>query len=572
MEETARRIARPLPALLLAAFALLANFSPAEAQQRVNILEAGSLTEETVEGEPVQKILGNVHLRMGNFEMYCDSAYRFLQREEVRAYGNIEIITEDERIWADSLAYFTDVDFSQLRGRVVIFSDSTTLFGNSVDYRFSTRVGHFLDGVRLEDPQGVLRARSGFYYREADSAVFRGQVQIADSAQYLEGDSLFTNRRTESYKLYGQIYARDDENRSTLMGNYLEADSTGRRLLRGQAWLRRVSVDTVEADSAEGPALRRPDPIPRDSTYGGDPGVALPDSLAGRLEADAELPDSLREALPDSLAAPPEGDSLERAPPGVLFPDTLYAATRDSTPEVRRDTTHILAREILMRRRVQASGDTVGTVDARDSVRIWSPRFSSLSDSARYDGGLETFELHEEPRAWYRNIQLSGPYIRVELQAGQVDRLVSHPRPFAVQQDTAIGRFHQITGDTLTADFDNGTLRRIRVWPQGRLLRYMTTEQGDPDGAIELSAEDIRILFEGGELAGMRVLQQPRGFTLPESEETAGRRLDGFRWDPGLRPARPEGAMERRFAPIPEGRPFELPPRYVDFLRNRSGR
>ncbi|MDZ7680737.1 MAG: OstA-like protein [Fodinibius sp.] len=112
-------------------------------------------------------------------------------------------------------------------------ADSTTLFGNSVDYRFSTKVAHFLDEIRLEDQRGTLLANSGFYYREADSAEFRGQVQLADSLQYLEGDSLFSNRSNEYYELYGDIYGNDRENNSMIQGNYLESDSTGRRLLRG---------------------------------------------------------------------------------------------------------------------------------------------------------------------------------------------------------------------------------------------------------------------------------------------------------------------------------------------------
>lgn len=474
------------------------------AQERVNILEAESLVEESVGGEPVQKILGRVHLRMGDLEMYCDSAYRYLQRDEVRAYGNIEIITGEERIWADTLAYFTDIDFSQLRGRVVIVSDSTTLFGRSVDYRFSTRVGHFLDGVRLEDPQGVLRASSGFYYREADSAVFRGEVQLADSAQYLEGDSLFSNRSSESYRLYGDIYARDEDNRSTLKGNYLEADSTGRRLLRGNAWLRRVSVDTAEADTG---FARRPDPIPRDSS-----GRAGGDSLA-----------------------------------------------------VRKDTTHIRARKIVMRRAAREA-DSAATVNATDSVRIWSPRFSSLSDSARYDDGREIFELRAGPLAWYDNIQLSGPYIRAELEEGVLSRLVSRPRPFVVQQDTALDRLNQITGDTLTAYFREGDLARIWVVGNTRLLRFMQNAAGEADGAVEISSGETRIVFEQGRLEQVKHLGSPSGFRLEESEKTSGRRLDGFRWDPGLRPTRPEGAMEPRFDPIPDGRPFELPPRYRRYL------
>lgn len=449
------------------------------AQNQVNILQADSIQGGSFEDEKVRKILGNVYLESKNMEMYCDSAYQFVNKSEIRAYGNIQINTEEEKIWADSLTYFTDVDFSQLRGRVIIEADSTTLFGNSVDYRFSTRVAHFIDKIRLEDQRGTLLADSGYYYREADSANFRGHVQLSDSLQYLEGDSLFSKRDERYYELYGEIFGNDRENNSIIQGNYLEADSTGRRLLEGNAWLKSFETDT--SDSAQA------------------------------------------------------------------------------------DTTHIRAKAILSKKEYSKK-DTTDIVYGYQNVRIWSPSFSAVADTSKYTDQTDSFELWSNAKAWHENVQLTGPYIKAKIRNGNIDSLKSYPRPFSVQQDTSIERLNQITGDTLHADFDNGTLKEIYVFGNSELLRFIKNEQDQPDGGIDLSAPQIRIFFENGELVEMKATGAIDGSYLPESQKTAERQLKGFAWNPDLRPQRPKEKMERRFPPIPQKLFFEFPRRYIKHL------
>lgn len=453
----------------------------AQAQNQVNILQADSIQGGQYEGERVQKILGDVHLQSENMEMYCDSAYQFVNKNEIRAFGNIQINTETEKIWADTLRYYTNIDFSQLRGRVIIEADSTTLFGNSVDYRFTTKVANFLDEIRLEDQRGTLVADSGFYYREPDSAKFYGKVQLSDSLQYLEGDSLFSNRETKYYELYGDILGDDRENNSMIKGQYLEADSTGRRLLKGDAWLKSFQQDTADTTQA--------------------------------------------------------------------------------------DTTHIRAKTILSKEQ-RTPTDTTTIVFGYDSVRIWSPSFSSVSDTSKYTDSTETFELWSNAKSWHKQVQLSGPYIRAKIMNGDIDSLISHPRPFSVQQDTSIDRLNQITGDTLHADFNDGSLSEIYVFGNSKLLRFTKNDQDEPDGAVDLSAPNIRIFFEDGELARMKAIGAVNGSYLPESEQTKTRRLDGFSWNPKQRPQRPKEEMKRRFPPIREELFFELPRRFIQHLKD----
>jgi len=442
----------------------------AQAQDIVELIRFDSARLQEINGERVQ-VLINVRMSLQNVEMISDSAVRYLDKDEMQAFGNIQIDTETENIWADTLYYFTNNEISLLRGRVIIKQDSTTLFGTKVDYNFATKVAVFTTGIRLEDPDGTLIAKSGTYFQNQDSAVFRFEVQLEDSSQYAEGDSLFINRERNYLQMYSNVFVSDSASNALLTGEYLEADSTGRRFLRENAYLMNVESDTSSSD-----------------------------------------------------------------------------------------TTHIFAGEILL-----LEADSTSTIDALDSVKVWSSKFASLSDSLHYDSEEEEFNLRGLPKAWNKQTQLSGPFINVQLDSSDVKQLSSYPGAFAVQQDTVTFRLHQLKGDTLIAYFEDGEISVIDLFPNTQVLYHTKTEENEPDGAMEYTSPTTTLIFENGELVQAR-MGQNEGLFLPEYTDLATRTLDGFSWNPELRPQKPDSIPNPRFEPIPKERPFSLPRRYVLFL------
>lgn len=216
------------------------------AQNQVFIEQAGSAEGAVIDGQTVQKLLDDVIIRTDEMLMEADSAYRFVNDNMIHAF-NIQIETDREIIWADTLYYDTITDFSQFRGRVIVQSEKNTVFSQIVDFISILEMVIFRSPVRFEDERGTLIADSGIYYQALDSAVFRGDVQLADSTQYLESDSLFMNRTDDIYELFSRVYADDFEEKVTFSGDYLYADSTGYRLLEDNAWL--MEVGESEADT-----------------------------------------------------------------------------------------------------------------------------------------------------------------------------------------------------------------------------------------------------------------------------------------------------------------------------------
>lgn len=220
-------------------------FTEGKGQSIVTIIQAETAETGVFEGENIRKITGNVVLRTEDMVMRTDSVFQFLNRNLLMAF-NAQIETDKEIIWTDVLYYDSANEFSRLRGRVIIQTDQNTVFSDSMDVDRRNEVAIFNVPVRFEDENGTLIAQNGLYYQALDSAIFRGNVQLADTSQYLEADSLFMNRSKELYELFGSVYAEDYEDNITFAGNYLYADSTGYRLLQENAWLMEVSESLAD--------------------------------------------------------------------------------------------------------------------------------------------------------------------------------------------------------------------------------------------------------------------------------------------------------------------------------------
>jgi len=462
-----------VPVILLRVLVIMLLLWPAGpdgtagAQNRVRILQSDQLEGVVGPEGRIRKLTGNVALSTDDFTILCDSAWHFMDLEELRAWGNIEITSERDQIWSDRATYDLVSEVALFEGRVVMQSEKALLFSDEVFYSFATEIALFPERLRFEDERGVLVADSGYYYNALDSAVFRGNVQVADSLQYIEADSMFTRRGDEYYELHGRVFLDDQENRTRLTGGFVLSDGTGYRRVEGGSRMRRISEDLS-------------------------------------------------------------------------------------------DTTFLWADWLEMQQK-----DTINTFTAYEQVHIWTERYSSLSDTAHYDDAIEQFILEGNPRLWYEEMQLTGPYILIQLEEDSVRYLDSYPGSFAVQRDTTIDRLNQITGDTLFIQFEDGSVSYMQVWPRGNVLYFVKESDGQADGAIEMTADFIKLVFEEGELEDVIARRNVDGIFHQEHEGISEKRISGFVWEPGLRPERPEEPIEPRLPPVPDARPFEMPDRFT---------
>ncbi|KPQ00636.1 MAG: Organic solvent tolerance protein OstA [Bacteroidetes bacterium HLUCCA01] len=234
-----------------AIFLVLAFVCTTNAQTLVDIIRADQQQRVQSPEGPILKLTGNVLLQTADLTIRADSAWHLTDLGEVRGFGNLRIETNREIILADFIRYNVNTEISTLTGNVIIQTETTEIYSAEAVYSFISEIALFNKPVWLRDSSGVMQSDEGVYFSQRDSAVFRGNVQLADSAQYIEADSMFTNRKSGDYRLYGNVYLQDDENQSRLRGDYIEADSTGRRLIEGNAVLRSIEDKGDESSSQD---------------------------------------------------------------------------------------------------------------------------------------------------------------------------------------------------------------------------------------------------------------------------------------------------------------------------------
>lgn len=443
-----------LPTALLLLFSLLLFCSDLYAQTKVVILKADELMGRSTESGLIRVLKGNVLLRIKENMLKCDSAFHYVDKNEIKAYGSVYIENETDRIWADSATYNSKSELSYFFGNLLIKKDSSLLFSSRATYSFSQKTAYFTAPFQLEDKQGILRADRGIYFHETDSASFRGNVQLADSNSYVEADSVLGNRKAKRYELFGNVFAIDSAKNTRITSEYAFIDTLGYRELRDRATL--IKIDTAKSD-----------------------------------------------------------------------------------------TVHIRGSRIFY----QELDDSTYSFKAYEKVQLRNKDFASFSDSALFSSEEELFELHSNAYSWNEELQLHANYIRIEVQEDTIRFMQAYPFPFAVQQDSATGRFQQMKGDSLSAYFKAGLIDRVRFSPNAVAAFFSKNDKDEPDGLMVVKSSSIVLYFIDKELDHLNAEKDVQATYSDESEEIESYRLKGFSWRPELKPNKPRLPESKKTKP-----------------------
>ncbi len=170
-------------------------------QNPIVLVNADSVVGYRINEAPVRDFFGNVHLRQGNVDLFCNKATHFLEENRAILSGSVKLVQDTLVLISEYIEYDGNKSIANSPSQIEIKDPQNYLKANYGVYNFRTRIANFFNNVVYEEKQAKLLGNIVDYDRSTQNVNAYGNVK-------LQTDSLILNCDTLSYsKSEGMLFA-----------------------------------------------------------------------------------------------------------------------------------------------------------------------------------------------------------------------------------------------------------------------------------------------------------------------------------------------------------------------------
>ncbi|MGY3089616.1 lipopolysaccharide export system protein LptA [Hymenobacter sp. UYAg731] len=481
---------------------------PAQAQgSPIKLLTAGELVGGDFEGVKIRKLITNVSFQQDDVFLYCDSAYQYLERNQVEAFSNVRVVQNDTMtITGDHGFYDGNQRTARMLGNVVMRDPRMTLTTPSLDYDLNRKTAAYTETGHLTDPQNTLDSQQGFYDTNTKVFVFKQNVHLVTPDSELNNDTLRYNTVSKIAYFNGPTRIKGKQ------GNLYAEGGNYNTKTRVSDFKRNAKIDTPNY------------------LLGGDQLVYDEVKQYGVARGHVSLT-----SKKDNLVLRGDAGKYWRA----LGRTKLYGGR----PVVRnigsqKDTLYMAADTLISIEARPGQTTTRTVLYAFPKVQIFRGNLQGICDSLTYDRQDSIIYLNRDPVLWQAKNQLTADSIQIRSKRGKVDEMRLYSNAFAVNQDTLLN-FNQTKGRNMMAYFRDNKMRRVDVLGNAESIFYALDGDTVTTGMNRVLSANMRLLFLDSKLNKISVLSNPEAKFIPPHElKPDDERLKGYQWRAKERPTR----------------------------------
>jgi lipopolysaccharide export system protein LptA len=473
----------------------------------IKLLTAGELVGGDFNGVKIRKLLTNVSFQQDDVFLYCDSAYQYLDRNQVEAFSNVRVVQSDTMtITGDHGFYDGAKRTARMTGNVVMRDTRMTLTTPALDYDLNRKSASYTETGHLTDPQNTLDSQQGFYDTNTKVFVFKRNVHLVTPDSELNNDTLRYNTVSKIATFNGPTRIKGKQ------GNLYAEAGTYNTKTRVSNFQRNAKIDTPNY------------------LLGGDKLVYDEVKQYGVANGHVSLT-----SKKDNLVLRGDAGKYWRG----LGRTKLYGGR----PVVRnigtqKDTLYMAADTLISIEARPGQTTTRNILYAFPKVQIFRGNLQGICDSLTYDRQDSIIYLNQDPVLWQAKNQLTADSIQIRSKKGKVDEMRLYANAFAVNQDTLLN-FNQTKGRNMMAYFRDNKMRRVDVLGNAESIFYALDGDTVTTGMNRVLSANMRLLFVDSKLNKISVLTNPDAKFIPPHElKPEDERLKGYTWRAKERPTR----------------------------------
>ena len=470
------------------------------------LLTTGELVGGIFGDVKIRKLLGNVSFRQDDVFLYCDSAYQYLDRNEVEAFSNVRVVQSDTMtITGDHGFYNGAKRTARMTGNVVMRDTRMTLTTPSLDYDLNRKTAAYTETGHLTDPQNTLDSQQGFYDTNTKVFVFKRDVHLVTPDSELNNDTLRYNTVSKIAYFNGPTRIKGKQ------GNLYAEGGNYNTITRVSDFKKNAKIDTPNY------------------LLGGDQLVYDELKQYGVAKGHVSLI-----SKKDNLMLRGDAGRYWRA----LGRTKLYGG-RPVVRNISQKDTLYMAADTLISVEAKPGQTTKRTIlYAFPKVQIFRGPMQGICDSLTYDRQDSIIYLNQDPVLWHTRNQLTSDSMQIRSKRGKVDEMRLFGHAFAVNQDTLL-HFNQTKGRSMRAYFRDDKMRRVDVLGNAESIFYALNGDTATTGMNRLLSANMRLFFADNKLNKISVLANPEAKFIPPHElKPDDERLKGYSWRASERPTR----------------------------------
>ncbi len=228
---------------ILLSFATVTSYS----QNPIVLVNADSIVGYQLKQKPVRDFVGNVHLRQGNVDLFCNRATHFIDENRAFLFGSVKIVQDTLVLLSDNIEYDGNKSVANASGRLIISDPLSSLSASSGSYSFKSKVANFLGGVVYKEKNSKLIADRIDYYRQLQIIYSFGNVTFETDSLLLKCDTLTFYRDQDKIFGSGNVILSARFEPVIMNSSYLSIDRR-EKITKGFGGPILIVLDTIKTD------------------------------------------------------------------------------------------------------------------------------------------------------------------------------------------------------------------------------------------------------------------------------------------------------------------------------------